>query len=144
MTARLGAHCLKHGSNVQRTISLSSGESEYYALVKGAAMGLSMQSMMKDWGIALAVKLLTDSSAAKGVTDRLGLGKLRHIQTRYLWLQERVHAKHLSVEKVPGQHNVADILTKSTSAEVLERHMKSLNQFRREGRSSEAKGLLSA
>ena len=107
-------------------------------------MGLSMRSMMKDWGIALAVKLLTDSSAAKGVTDRLGLGKLRHIQTRYLWLQERVHAKHLSVEKVPGQHNVADILTKSTSAEVLERHMKSLNQVRREGRSSKAKGLLSA
>ena len=28
MTARLGAHCLKHGSNVQSTISLSSGESE--------------------------------------------------------------------------------------------------------------------
>ena len=107
-------------------------------------MGLLMQSMLADWGIALAVKVLTDSSAAKGVSDRLGLGKLRHVQTRYLWLQERVHMKHLEVEKVPGAKNVADILTKATTAEVLEKHMETLRQVRRDGRSVGAKELLTA
>lgn len=30
----LGSHCIKHSSNLQSTVSLSSGESEFYALVK--------------------------------------------------------------------------------------------------------------
>ncbi len=37
---------------------------------------------------------------------------MRHIQTRYLWLQERVAAKHLRLEKIKGELNPADILTK--------------------------------
>ena len=32
----LGRHCIKHLSNLQSTIALSSGESEYYAFVKAA------------------------------------------------------------------------------------------------------------
>ena len=87
---------------------------------------------------------MTDSSAAKGASDRLGLGELRLVHTRYLWPQERVHMKHLEIEKVPGAQNVADILTKSTTAEVLERHMQTLSQIRREGRSEGAKELLTA
>eukprot|EP00959_Pyramimonas_sp_CCMP1952_P182190 3809454-Pyramimonas_sp.AAC.1 len=35
--AMLGHHVVKHGSNLQSTVSLSSGESEYYALVKGGS-----------------------------------------------------------------------------------------------------------
>ena len=35
MIALFGGHALKHASNVQSTIALSTGESEYYAIVKG-------------------------------------------------------------------------------------------------------------
>ena len=31
-TISIGTHCVKHGSNLQSTIALSSGESEFYAL----------------------------------------------------------------------------------------------------------------
>ena len=40
MIAFDGQHALKHSSNVQSTIALSTGESEYYALVKGGSTGL--------------------------------------------------------------------------------------------------------
>ena len=40
MVALYGLHVLKHSSNVQSTIALSTGESEYYALVKGGSVGL--------------------------------------------------------------------------------------------------------
>eukprot|EP00971_Amphidinium_carterae_P258720 5134902-Amphidinium_carterae.2 len=44
---------------------------------------------------------------------RRGVGKnARHIQTRLLWLQERVAAKHLQVKKVHTDVNPADVLTK--------------------------------
>ena len=35
----LGGHCVKGNAGLQSTISLSSGESEFYGIVKGAAIG---------------------------------------------------------------------------------------------------------
>ncbi|CAK0841220.1 unnamed protein product, partial [Prorocentrum cordatum] len=111
--AMLGHHVIKHGSNLQSTVSLSSGESEYYALVKGGSVGLGLYSLFADWGLDLKVELASDSSAARGHVQRRGLGKMRHVQSRYLWIQERVGKGDLSIAAVPGKNNVADVLTKS-------------------------------
>ena len=46
-----GKHCLKTSSTVQEPIGLSSGESEYYACVKGGAALLGIRSLMRDWSI---------------------------------------------------------------------------------------------
>ena len=46
-----GRHCLKTSSSVQEPIELSSGESEFYACVKGGAAFLGMRSLMLDWGV---------------------------------------------------------------------------------------------
>eukprot|EP00973_Karenia_brevis_P076258 10590403-Karenia_brevis.AAC.1 len=37
------------------------------------------------------VQLGTDSSAAKSFVCRRGLGKMRHLEIRDLWLQKEVH-----------------------------------------------------
>ena len=87
MTAFYGRHCVKHASNVRSTIALSTGESEYYALAKGGATGLGLQSLLADFGIEVGVLIEGDSNAAKGTVNRVGLGKARHIQARYLCLQ---------------------------------------------------------
>ena len=112
MIAFYGQHALKHSSNVQSTIALSTGESEYYALVKGGSTGLGTQSLLADYGINAAVTIESDPNAAKGTVNRVGLGKARHIQTRYLRLQERVAENHLKVVHVPGKQNRSDVLTK--------------------------------
>eukprot|EP00973_Karenia_brevis_P073113 10155487-Karenia_brevis.AAC.1 len=80
-----GKHCIKCSSGLQSTVSLSVGESEYYAGVKGAAVGLQLQGLRADWGIETQLILRTDSNSAIGTASRRGLGKMRHIQTRYLW-----------------------------------------------------------
>ena len=113
MVALYGSHTLKHSSNVQSTIALSSGESECYALVKGGSVGLGLQSLLQDFGVEVEVLVESDATAAKGTVNRVGLGKARHIQTRYLWLQERVAMNHLKVEHIPGKRNRSDVLTKS-------------------------------
>ena len=102
MVAMYGMHVLKHSSNIQSTVALSTGESEYYALVKGGSVGLGLQSLCADLGLDLGVTIEGDSNAAKGTVNRVGLGKARRIQTRYLWLQERVAEGHLKVHHVPG------------------------------------------
>ncbi len=47
--ARRGGHTVKHVCNLQSTVALSSGESEYYALVKAGKIALGMQALLKDW-----------------------------------------------------------------------------------------------
>ena len=126
MIAFYGQHPIKHSSNVQSTIALSTGESEYYALVKAGSTGLGIQSLLEDWSCELEVVLETDSNAAKGQGSRIGLGKARHVQTRYLWLQERVAADHLRIHKVLGEKNCSDILTKSVGGPTLRKHLKTL------------------
>ena len=126
MIAFYGQHPIKHSSNVQSTIALSTGESEYYALVKAGSTGLGIQSLLEDWSCELEVVLETDSNAAKGQGSRIGLGKARHVQTGYLWLQERVAADHLRIHKVLGEKNCSDILTKSVGGPTLRKHLKTL------------------
>eukprot|EP00435_Cladocopium_sp_Y103_P036481 s3436_g9.t1 len=122
-----GAHNIKHSSNIQSTISLSSGESEYYAIVKAAAVSLSIQALMADWGLTVSLKIKSDSSAARGTSQRQGLGSTRHIETRYLWVQEKVQRKAFTLEKVSTNSNYSDICTKPLPEAALDKHLRSMN-----------------
>ena len=127
MVIRMGRHVIKGGSSIQSALGLNVGEAEFYALVHGGAYGLGMQSFMRDLMVELDVVVESDSTSAKSFASRKGLGKQRHVQTRYLWIQDRIRKNHLKVQKVPGKHNVSDILTKSVPAAELDRHMGVMN-----------------
>ncbi len=63
----------------------------------------------------------TDSSAAIGICTRQGLGKLRHLDTHTLWIQQAVRTRRVDLRKVDGEANPADLLTKhSISRQRLE------------------------
>ena len=115
----LGDRVVKAWSSTQTTIAQSSGEAEYYALVRAAAEGLGMQSVMQDLGWKMRVRLWVDSSAAKSIASRIGLGRVRHLEVKFLWLQAIVRDKRLEVRKVHGAQNPADVLTKPKSAEEV-------------------------
>jgi hypothetical protein len=142
MVIRLGDHVVKSGSSIQSTIALNSGESEYYALVKGAAYGLSVQALLNDWGIEVSLNIESDSSAARSFSSRRGLGKQRHVQTRFLWIQERVALKHFKVSVVKTKDNVADVLTKHMSAPERDVHFKTMGIVFPTGRAEKQKRLL--
>ena len=108
----LGKHTIKHWSSTQPSVSLSSGEAEFYGLVRGSGQGLGYQALLKDLGFDVLLRLWTDSSAAIGICSRQGLGKLRHIDTHTLWVQQAVRSRRLDIKKVLGEENPADLLTK--------------------------------
>ena len=108
----LGRHLLKSWSSTQGLVSLSSGEAEFYGVTKAAGIALGMRSLMRDLGTTMKVRVWTDSSAAMGICGRQGLGKLRHIDTRSLWVQQRLRAGDLELRKVRGEVNPADLFTK--------------------------------
>ena len=108
----LGRHVIRTWSSTQPSVTLSSGEAEFYGLVKAAGAGLGHQSIMKDFGLKTPVRVWTDSSAALGISTRSGLGKLRHLETHTLWVQEKVRTGAIEVRKVRGDVNPADLFTK--------------------------------
>ena len=131
----LGGVPVRAWSSNQNVIALSSGEAEYYAALKGASSALGFQSMLRDLGVKTSITLYTDSSAARGIIHRAGLGKLRHLETGYLWLQSAVKAKKLQVRKVLGAENPADLLTKHLAAADMWKHLEKLRMSLEDGRS---------
>ena len=142
LAVMFGRHCVKHSSNMQSTVALSSGESEYYAATKACALGMSIQALLEDWGYPVRLEVRTDSTAAIGTASRRGLGKQRHVQTRFLWLQEKIADKRVLLNKVHTQSNIADLMTKPMTRESCEKLMSFMNQRFVEGRALGAKHLV--
>lgn len=84
---------------------------------------------------------MTDATAAIGIARRRGLGKVRHLATADLWIQDRVRKKDFALEKVPGADNPADILTKNVGRDILIKHMENLGLEYEVGRAETAPSI---
>jgi hypothetical protein len=80
----MGGHCVKNYSSTQQIIALSSGEAEFYGIVKAESYGLGVVGMLRHLGLELGLQINTDSVAAKGICSRRGAGKVRHLDVRML------------------------------------------------------------
>ena len=129
-----GGHLLKSWATTQTVIALSSGEAEYYGLTKGICEAIGIKGIAKDMGLNLGITLYTDSSAAKGIATRKGLGKIKHLETRTLWVQDKVDEGTVKVKKINGDQNTADILTKYLSSLKLRALLANLPVTESEGR----------
>ena len=109
----MGSHVVRTWASTQTIVALSSGEAEFYSLVKGACEGLGLAGLAVDLGMpSLHIEIATDSSAAKGIACRRGVGRVKHLETRCLWIQDQTSTGRVRVRKVPGESNTADLLTK--------------------------------
>ena len=100
-----GSHLVKAYSRTQSNIALSSGEAEFYGLVSTALAALGLGAMSEDFGDKVDAFLYADASAAIGVANREGLGRIRHLDTQSLWLQQALRQRRLGLGKVLGTEN---------------------------------------
>ena len=133
-----GDHPIKHWSQTQSTVALSSGEAELTGICKGASIGLGLQSVAKDLGLNWQLRIHSDATAAIGICHRKGLGKIRHLAVADLWIQDKVRSKDFALCKVLGSENPADMMTKHVSRETIEKHMKKCGLFWEDGRAESA------
>ena len=111
---------MKSWSSTQSTVATSSGEAEYYALTRSAAEALGFQSVAEDLGWSFKIRVWVDSNAAKAIASRSGLGRVRHMEVKYLWVQEALKAGRFTVVKIKGKHNPGDVLTKPLNITEIE------------------------
>ena len=76
-----GPHNLGEFVATQVLISISSGESEFYACGKMIAHLLFLGQVLKELGTRVTLRCYSDSSAARGMMGRIGSGRVRHMQT---------------------------------------------------------------
>ena len=94
-----------------------------------------MAAYAKDIGLDLGCELYCDSSAALGIAQRAGIGKVRHLRIQGLWI------RRIKYIKVLGSKNPADLMTKHMSAELSKQHIETLNMKAEGGRAESAPTL---
>ena len=111
---------VKSWSYTQSTLTLSSAEAELVAFVKSAAEALGAKSLAADLGLELAVEMFVDASAAIGIANRMGIGRVKHLDVKDLWVQEQLRRKAFRLTKIAGDANPADVGTKPLSIWEME------------------------
>ena len=135
-TVTFGSHWIKSSSTTQQVQSLSTGEAEFHALVKGCSIGLGFEALLEDFGIIhVKIELSCDATAGRGMAERRGVGKVRHLNTPLLWVQRAVQQGRVSIRKVPGTHNVSDMGTKHIEGPLITRFLQAMGIEDRGGRS---------
>ena len=97
--------------------------------------------MAQDLGLTWKVRLSTDAAAAVGICRRRGLGKIRHLATADLWVQDRIKKGDFELIRIPGVTNPSDILTKHVDRTILDKHLVALNLRYEEGRAVSAPSI---
>ena len=103
---------------------MSSAEVEFYAKAK-RLRNLAVEVGFKN--LEHGVRTGTDSSVAKSFVGRQGLGKMKHLEIRDLWLQKEVHDGKVVVHKVLGTENPSDLGTKILNAAEITERLEGMN-----------------
>ena len=90
-------------------------------------------------GVEVSMTLRTDSSAARGVAFRSGVGKIKHLEIKTLWFQEFAQGRRdetVLVSAVPTEEHRADLGTKPhTEAKLVKlRRMIGMGPFTEEAK----------
>ena len=106
----------------QGTVALSSGESEMYALGALSAELIFAQAILKEIGLSFLIHARADSNTARAVATKQGASrKMKHIHTRFLFIQDLVFRKLSTMSSVKTDVNPSDIGTKALGRERFHR-----------------------
>ena len=104
-------------------MALSSGEAELNAQVMGMSEGLGVSGVCEEWCLGSELACFCDSSAARGIASRAGVGRMKHLEVRQLWVQEKVREGRVTVSWLSRCQNSADVLTHPCSASQMKEHL---------------------
>ena len=129
MAERMRLHAHSRG---QASVALSSCEAEVMAASEGIKEALLSQEVLMFGGLGhYEIEIKVDSSAAHAFFHRRGVGRMKHIDSRILWLQDLIAAGGVRLKKIPqgpppqerprrrGSRNIDGLLHGSHAVERL-------------------------
>eukprot|EP00913_Durusdinium_trenchii_P013595 g12765.t1 len=85
---------------------------------------------------SVMIRAITDSSSRRAFAERLGVGRLKHIDIKYLWMQLEVKKETMVMDGIPTLLNVADLGTKRLTRQRREflMHLIGIMEMNAEGK----------
>ena len=110
----VNGHFIYGASRTQKVISLSSAEAEFHSAVSCSIDCILVKAMFiflspQPTGVP---HVLIDNSAARAILQRSGVGRVRHLDAKLLWTQQKVKDGQLIINAVDTKWNVSDLGTK--------------------------------
>ena len=115
-------------SKTQHSVALSSAESELYGICSAVTEAMHLSNVITEAGLSgddsVTMYIYSDSQSAIAITLRSGPGKKsKHIQIRYLFVQDMVQSKQVLIRKVHTDDNPADLQTKYLPTDKISKFM---------------------
>ena len=111
-------------SRKQQSRALSSCEGEFTACESGLAECLYLQECVEAiTNEKVEIFSFLDSSSAKALFMRRGVGRVRHLDTRLLWAQDLFQQQRAFLRTVRTKWNIADCGTKALSQRRMTLHV---------------------
>ena len=107
-----GSTTLSAWSRTQQSVSLSSAEAELYALTTGISEGMVTKHLLKELGYDVTLVNHVDSQSTKAWISKPGLGPMKHVMLKYMYVQDVVEKKQTTLAYVNTNSNKADLMTK--------------------------------
>ena len=112
---RYGSHMLDCSVAKQSLVALSSGETEFYCIVRAVATSKQTSQILEQIWMQSEVTFASDSSAAREYAPS---GKVRHLSIKELWIQESYRKKEFQLVSVDMLLKWADNGTKAHTSEL--------------------------
>ncbi|CAI7921893.1 unnamed protein product [Closterium sp. NIES-53] len=121
----LGGAAISWASHRIKCMTLSSTESEYIAATEAGKEARCLSFLLAEfWLLDAGVPTVihVDNSSAISVAEGLGLkGSLKHMERCYIWLQQMVKRKKLTLTYILTSEQPADYLTKALHSPAFKR-----------------------
>ena len=88
-----------------------------------------------DWDIERPIDVFVDATAGKGIAERKGVGRIRHLHGPLLWIQKAVEGRLVNLKKVDRSKNVADLGTTHVTGPALQKLLQFMGFEMRSGSS---------
>ena len=129
--------CIFHWfSKMQRSVSLSSAEAEYFGAMMAARDVIFARELLVDLGILLAAAsvIFSDSKSAVDMAfDPIAFKKTKHILRAAEFLRDLVAREVVILRHVAGTTMIADLLTKAVARAVYVELIRLLDAYARSG-----------
>ena len=125
----IGGNPVSWKAQLQKCVALSAVEAEYVAASEAAREAAFLYGLLGSLGLEPNVPtLLTDSLGCVQVSkDPAQHWRLKHIDTKYNYVQGEVLAKNLSIRHVVTEENLADMFTKPVGKHILHQSVTGLD-----------------
>ena len=125
----LGRTMVSQVSQLQKFVALSAIEEEYIIVTKASKEMIWLQGFLEELGKKQENNVLYSDSQNEIHLAKNSFfhAKIKHIQTKYHFIRSLLEDKALRLEKIQGNENPIDMLTKTVTIDKLKLYSTSIN-----------------